>query len=112
MSKMDLAAGFVGGVHYGKQYPDLLDFDPMKYADPTYVNSHYNEKCKQRELGRCSRVIQEYAELGRAARLERIEDLKRIIWYSMVVIDEEKHQLNRQKAFEELGIKEIFDKYL
>ena len=112
MSKMDLAAGFIGGVQYGKNYPDLLEFDPMIYADPTYANPNYSEVCKQRELGRCSRAIEGYAYMKRDEHLERIDDLKRIIWYSMVVIDEEKHQLNRQKAYEDLGMKEIFDKYL
>jgi len=112
MSKADLAAGFVGGVHYGKNYPDLLEFDPMKFADPTYTNPNYSEACKRREMSRCSRAIEGYASMKMDEREERVDDLKRIIWYSMVVIDEEKHQLDRQRAYKELGMKDIFEKYL
>lgn len=112
MSNSDLAAGFVGGIYYGQEYPDLMTFDPMKYMDPTVDLTNYSSSRKRQELALCSDAIMSFMDLKRSEREERIDDLKHIIWYSMVICDEEKHQLNKQKAYEDLGMDEIFYKYL
>ena len=112
--KSDLLTGFVGGIHYSKKYPEIADFDVMQFKDvgneidwPNYNRrSALVECCKVRD------AVVGYMDLKKDERELYIDDLKNLIWYSMVVLDEEKHRLNRKKAFEALGIANLFEKYL
>ena len=111
MHKGQLVSGFVGGVNYSKKYPDLMEFNEFEFVDKNLDWSNYNCRSRRLELGRCSDAFMAFMDLGKDERDEHIDELKRLIWYSKVVLGEEKHQLNRKKAFDELRIGELFAKY-
>ena len=110
--KHHIVTGFVGGINYAKRHPDFMDFDVSKYHNPDLDWSRYNRRGALAIIGRCNRAAESFFDMKKEEREKNIEDLKKIIWYTEVVLDEEKLQLDRNAAFNDLGMDQIFKKYL
>lgn len=99
---------------------ELKDFDVMSYSTdnprfssmvgtdgkPTYKYPK-TEKAKGTEMGKITNLITDMY----AAGCDDPQELSRAVRYSMVVIDSKKHELNYKQAYQDLGIKDLEQKY-
>lgn len=62
---------------------------------------------RTKDIGFCSRLLTDMADNGATE-----DELERAILFSIVVLDCVKKRLNIKKAFDDLGIAELRDKYM
>lgn len=72
-----------------------------------YSSSPTSKTVRQKDIGYCSRLIIEMT-----AKNATEDEFKRVILYSIVVIDCVKKKLSTTKAYEDLDIRELYDKYV
>ena len=72
-----------------------------------YSSSPTSKTVRQKDIGYCSRLITEMAAKGATE-----EEFERVILYSLVVIDCVKKSLSTTKAYEDLNISELYNKYI
>ena len=101
---------------------DLIEFDTKSYPMPAgqknkmqnyswtddkgVTHKNNGDRVKQREMGTISNLITDMTQKG-ADMPELIKADK----YSMVVIDAQKHNLDYQRAYKELGIDQLYKKW-
>lgn len=96
-----------------KLYKELQDFEVPKSDIYELHNKFYHydaaisKRDKQIWCGRCSRLITDMSVNGATA-----EELEKAILFSIVVIDSDKKRLLVHKAYDELGIRELEQKYM
>lgn len=72
-----------------------------------YSSSPTSRTVRQKDIGYCSRLIMEMA-----AKDATEDEFERAILYSIVVIDCVKKKLSTTKAYEDLNISGLYDKYV
>lgn len=72
-----------------------------------YSSSPTSRTVRQKDIGYCSRLIIEMT-----AKDATEDEFERAILYSIVVIDCVKKKLSTTKAYEDLNIRELYDKYI
>lgn len=72
-----------------------------------YSSSPTSRTVRQKDIGYCSRLIMEMAAKGATE-----DEFERVILYSIVVIDCVKKKLSTTKAYEDLNISELYNKYV
>lgn len=72
-----------------------------------YSSSPTSRTVRQKDIGYCSRLIIEMTAKGATE-----DEFERVILYSIVVIDCVKKKLSTTKAYEDLNISELYNKYV
>lgn len=72
-----------------------------------YSSSPTSRTVRQKDIGYCSRLIMEMA-----AKDATEDEFERAILYSIVVIDCVKKKLSTTKAYEDLNISELYNRYV
>ena len=72
-----------------------------------YSSSPTSRTVRQKDIGYCSRLI-----IGMTAKNATEDEFERAILYSIVVIDCVKKRLSTTKAYEDLDISELYNKYV
>lgn len=72
-----------------------------------YSSNPTSKTVRQKDIGYCSRLIIEMTAKGATE-----DEFERAILYSLVVIDCVKKKLSTTKAYEDLNIRELYDKYV
>lgn len=85
--------------------PDNYGWDPNKTKKAPY--KLMTKQHKGVEMGVVSNLITDMGARG----CDNLDELRRADMYSMVVIDAEKHKLNYEQAYKDLGIEELQKKY-
>lgn len=99
-----------GEIKTAKSLPGLVNFDTKSYKLPEdYPDEgklYLKESRKGLEMGIASNLITDMQLQGADDK-----ELERAVKYSMVVIDAPKHRLNYIQAANDLGIKQLHEKY-
>ena len=97
-------------VHSKDQLKDLEGFDPKVEYGPASAGGrpykHLSKQATQGEMGRISNLISDMTILGAPD-----DQIARAVKYSMTVIDADKHNLDYQRCFKEMKIKELKDEW-
>jgi len=72
-----------------------------------YSSNPTSKTVRQKDIGYCSRLIIEMT-----AKNATDDEFERVILYSIVVIDCAKKKLSTTKAYEDLNISELYNKYI
>ena len=72
-----------------------------------YSSSPTSRTVRQKDVGYCSRLIMEMT-----AKNATEDEFEQAILYSIVVIDCVKKKLSTTKAYEDLNIRELYNKYV
>lgn len=93
--------------HENKYFYELRGFEPKEQYPgyPGMIPISYSYRNRQLRL-----IAQLIATMAYSNFND--DEMIRVIKYSMVLLDAEKHQLNWKQAREDCGIKELLDKYL
>lgn len=99
-----------GEIKATKSLPGLVGFDTKSYKLPDDYPEDgpliLKEKDKGKEMGVASNLITDMTIKGAG-----FDEIERADKYSMVVVDAPKHKLNYKQAYNDLGIRQLHEKY-
>lgn len=98
-------------VRASKAIDELINFDHLSLYKLPEDAPKMKSRTKQTEMGKVTNLIMDMQLKGATADGKYAKDVIAAVKYSMVIIDAEKHHLDYRRAYKELGIQELKNKW-
>lgn len=106
MINKDTMKGFIAGVYYAMNNPELVSFDPNVYVMDKIQLTAGEERNAKILLGKCARMMDMAIDVK-----DNMADRDRIIKLAWVSLDAVKKGLDIEKAKKDLGFDELWYMY-